>query len=134
MHFRQAAGVTGIAVVALALALVTVSAQAPTVKRTVLQQVDISVPGREAVTAKAEIPPTGSTGKHTHFGEEIGYLAEGTLTLEVDGVPVRTVKAGEAFNIPAGKVHNAINGGAGSAVAVVTYVVEKGKPLTTPVP
>lgn len=134
MHFRQAAGVTGISAAVLALALVTVSAQAPTVKRTVLQKVDISAPGREAVTAKAEIPPTGSTGKHTHFGEEIGYLAEGTLTLEVEGVPARTVNAGEAFNIPAGKVHNATNNAAGSAVAVVTYIVEKGKPLTTPVP
>ena len=56
------------------------------------------------------------------------------MTLEVEGIPARTVKAGEAFNIPAGKVHNAINSAAGSAVAVVTYIVEKGKPLTTPVP
>jgi len=118
----------------LALALVSLSAQAPTVKRTLLQQVDISAPGREAVTAKAEIPSNGATGRHTHFGEEIGYVAEGTLMLDVDGVPSRTVKAGEAFAIPAGKVHNAMNHGTGTVTAIVTYIVEKGKPLTTPVP
>lgn len=116
------------------LAAVVVMAQAPTVKRTMLQQVDLSMPGREAVTAKAEIPTHGSTGKHTHFGEEIGYLAEGEIMLEIEGMPTRTVKAGEAFNIPAGKIHNAMNHASTSAVAVVTYVVEKGKPLTTPVP
>ncbi len=113
---------------------VSVLAQAPTVKRTVLQQVDVVTPGREAVTAKAEIPPNGSTGKHTHFGDEIGYVAEGTLMLDVDGLPSKTFTAGQAFHIPAGKVHNAMNHGTGAVTAVVTYVVEKGKPLTTPVP
>jgi len=121
--------------VAVVLGLtISVVAQAPTVKRVVLQQVDISVPGRQAVTAKAEIPPMGTTGRHTHFGEEIGYLAEGSLMLEVEGVPAKTIKAGEAFIIPAGKVHNATNHGAGTAVAVVTYIVDKDKPITTPVP
>ncbi len=113
---------------------VSVMAQAPTVKRTVLQQVDVATPGREAVTAKAEIPPTGSTGKHTHFGDEIGYVAEGTMMLEVEGQPAKMIPAGQAFHIPAGKVHSAMNHGAGNLTAVVTYVVEKGKPLTTPVP
>ncbi len=134
MHVRQPAGVTGMCAAALALTLVTVSAQAPTVKRTVLQQVDVATPGREAVTAKAEIPPTGSTGKHTHFGDEVGYVADGMLMLEVEGQPAKMISAGQAFHIPAGKVHNALNHGTGTVTAVVTYIVEKGKPLTTPVP
>lgn len=113
---------------------VSVMAQAPTVKRTVLQQVDVATPGREAVTGKAEIPPTGSTGKHTHFGDEVGYVADGTLMLEVEGQPAKTIQAGQAFHIPAGKVHNAMNHGTGNVTAIVTYIVEKGKPLTTPVP
>ncbi len=133
MHVRQAAGVAGISAAVLALSFVTVCAQAPTVKRTVLQQVDVVTPGREAVTAKAEIPPTGSTGKHTHFGDEVGYVAEGTLMLEIEGQPAKMISAGQAFHIPAGKVHNAMNHGTGNVTAVVTYVVEKGKPLTPPV-
>ena len=112
------------------------AAQAPpAVKRTVLQQGDLSVAGREVVQALAELPaPKGTTGRHTHPGEEVSYVMEGTLTLEVDGAPARTLKAGDAFLIPAGKIHNATNPGAGSAKVLATYVVEKGKPLTTPVP
>ena len=113
---------------------VSVLAQAPTVKRTVLQQVDVATPGREAVTGKAGIPPTGATGKHTHFGDEVGYVAEGSLMLEIEGMPAKTIAAGQAFHIPAGKVHNAMNHGTGNVTAIVTYIVEKGKPLTTPVP
>lgn len=101
--------------------------------RTMLQQVDISVTGREVVTARAEFTaPGASVGRHTHFGEEVGYVIEGTLSVEIDGA-TKTVKAGEAFIIPNGKPHNATNAGAGKAVIVATYIVEKGKPLATPV-
>lgn len=107
-------------------------AQQPGFTRTVLQQVDLSIPGREAITARAEFQPGGSVGRHTHFGEEIGYVAGGAVTVEIDGV-TRVVKAGEAFIIPAGRPHNATNAGPGTASLVITYVVEKGKPLATPV-
>jgi len=84
-----------------------VVAQQSGFSRTVLQQVDLSVAGREAVTARAEFATPGATvGRHTHFGEEIGYVIEGTLTVEINGVS-KAVKAGEAFAIPAGAPHNA---------------------------
>ena len=68
--------------------------------------------------------------RHTHPGEEIGYVLEGTLTLMVDGKPPLTVKQGESFFVPAGTIHD---GKAEGAVKVLaTYVVEKGKPLATP--
>jgi len=119
--------------VLMAGAVAGVAAQQAGFSRTLLQQVDISVPGREAVTARAEFTAVGvSVGRHTHFGEEIGYVQEGTLSVEIDGV-TSTVKAGEAFIIPNGKPHNATNVGPGKASIVVTYVVEKGKPLATPV-
>jgi quercetin dioxygenase-like cupin family protein len=102
------------------------------VKRTVLQQVDISVPGREAVTALAEIQPGASIGRHTHPGEEIGYVLEGTVRLEQEGAQPLTLSAGKAFAVPAGKVHDATNSGQGLVRILVTYVVEKGKPLATP--
>jgi quercetin dioxygenase-like cupin family protein len=108
-----------------------VFAQAPTFKRTVLQTVETSIAGREAVTAKAELPAGVSSGRHTHPGEEIGYVLEGTVSVEIEG-QTRTVKAGEAFAIPAGKVHSATNTGTAQATIVSTYIVEKGKPLATP--
>lgn len=106
-------------------------AQAPAFKRTVLQQVDLSIAGREAVTAKAEIPAGLAAGRHTHPGEEIGYVLEGSVEIELEGA-TRTLKAGEAFAIPAGKPHNATNLSAGPVTIVSTYIIEKGKPLTTP--
>ena len=107
-------------------------AQQPTFKRTVLQQADISVSGREAVTAVAEFQPGAVAGRHTHPGEEIGYVLDGQLLLEQDGKPAVTLKAGQTFLIPPGTVHNATNTGSAMARVLATYLVEKGKPLATP--
>ena len=84
--------------------------------------------------ARAEFPIGGTTGRHTHPGEEISYVLEGTLRMEVAGQPPRSLKAGDVFMIPAGTVHNATNTGSGTATVIATYVVEKGKPVTTPAP
>jgi quercetin dioxygenase-like cupin family protein len=111
-----------------------VIAQVPPFKRTVLQQADISVPGHEVVSAVAEFQPGASPGRHTHFGEEIGYVLEGTVSLEQQGKPTVTLGAGQSFLIPAGTIHNATNNGAGVARLLATYIVEKGKPLATPAP
>jgi quercetin dioxygenase-like cupin family protein len=108
-----------------------VIAQQPAFKRTVLQTVELSIAGRDAVTAKAELPAGIAAGRHTHPGEEIGYVLEGTVAIEIEGVS-KTLKAGEAFAIPAGKVHNATNMGSAQVTIVSTYIVEKGKPLATP--
>ena len=131
MTIRKLAGVTGFTAAALALALVTLAAQAPSIERIVLQRGDLAAPGREGVMAKGIFPAGGTTGRHTHPGEEITYVLEGTIVLEVEGAPTRTLKAGDFFMVPAEKVHNATSQGAATVVA--TYVVEKGKPLTTPV-
>jgi quercetin dioxygenase-like cupin family protein len=121
-------------VATLALAgIVCVGAQAPAFKRTVLQQGDLSVPGREAVTAVAEFQPGASPGRHTHPGEEVGYVIEGRVNLEQEGKPAVTLNAGQTFLIPAGTIHNATNTGSGTARILATYIVEKGKPLTTPI-
>jgi quercetin dioxygenase-like cupin family protein len=110
------------------------AAQQPGFKRTVLQQGNLSVSGREVVTAVAEFQPGATVGRHTHPGEESGYVLEGTIVLEQEGKPNVTLSAGQAFLIPSGTVHNAINNGASQARVLATYIVEKGKPLATPVP
>ena len=125
-------GSVTLAAFALAGTIVGISAQQPTFKRTVLQQADISAPGREAVTAVVEFQPGGSPGRHTHPGEEIGYVLDGTFLLEQAGKPAVTINAGQAFLIPAGTIHNATNTGSGTARILANYIVEKGKPLATP--
>jgi len=121
------------------LALVTVfvvvggvSAQQPGFSRTVIQRGDLSMPGREVVSAIAEFQPGATVGRHTHPGEEAGYVLEGTLLLELEGKPPVTLKAGETFFAPSGTVHNATNKGSSRARVLATYIVEKGKPLATP--
>jgi quercetin dioxygenase-like cupin family protein len=115
-----------------ALAAVASSQPSAGFKRTILQQMDISVPGREAVTGIAEAAPGASAGRHTHPGEEVGYVLEGTLLVEIEGKPAMTLNAGQTFLIPNGAVHNATNTGTGPARVLATYIVEKGKPLATP--
>jgi quercetin dioxygenase-like cupin family protein len=123
-----------IAAVAGTLGMQHSSAQAPAgFKRVELQKHDLSTPGREALLARAEFQPGAVVPKHTHPGEEVGYVLEGELTIEVDGKPTVTLKAGESYFIPAGTVHAGKNTGKGTSAVVSTYIVEKGKPLATPV-
>jgi len=109
----------------------SVRAQQPGFKRVELQRHDIGTPGREVVQVRAEFDTGASIGKHTHPGEEFGYLLEGTLELEIAGKPNATLKAGDAFFVPPETVHAARNVGKGPAKVLATYVVEKGKPLAT---
>jgi len=119
--------------VALAVAAGIAVAQQPGFTRKLLQdQENITVQGRHVVQALAEFIPGGAAGKHTHPGEEFGYVVEGRLELMIDGQPPRMVKAGESFYVPAGLVHDGKNVGSGAAKVLATYVVEKGKPVASP--
>ena len=109
------------------------NAQQPGFKRVEVQRHDLSTPGREVVQVRAEFEPGASVGKHTHPGEEIAYMLEGTLEIEMAGKPNATVKAGETFFVPPETVHAARNVGKGPAKVLATYVIEKGKPVATPV-
>ena len=121
---------------ATAAALVAIvalgAAQQPQFKRTELQRGDLSTQGREVVQAIAEIPGGVAAGRHTHPGEEVGYVLEGTVILEIDGKPAATLGAGQSFIVPANRIHNATNKGSAMAKVLATYIVEKGKPLATP--
>jgi quercetin dioxygenase-like cupin family protein len=103
------------------------------VKRTDLQTHDLSIPGRQVVQQMVELQPGILVSKHTHPGEEVTVVLEGELRLEVAGKPVATLKAGEAFTVPSGAVHSAASMGRVPVKLLVTYVVEKGKPLRTAV-
>jgi quercetin dioxygenase-like cupin family protein len=107
-------------------------AQASGIKREVLKKADVSVPNHEAVVARVEVAPGILAGRHTHPGDEISYVLEGEGEVLIDGEPPLKIKAGDAFIIPAGKIHDAKNTGTGPFRLVGTYVVEKGKPLATP--
>ena len=104
------------------------------IQRTIVHKEDVTIPGREAVIARVELAPQARAGRHTHPGEEISYVVEGEAEILVEGKPVRKVKTGDGFVIPAGAKHDAHNVGSTPLKLVGVYVVEKGKPLATPAP
>lgn len=110
-----------------------VNAQQPSIERKVLLQQDVAVPGYQNVLVEVTIPAGGREGRHTHPGTAIVHLLEGALTLDHDGRPSTTYKAGETLFIDAGKVHEGINNGKTAVRAIASFVVEKGKPLATQV-
>src|SRR5258707_13441898 len=95
----------GLTVVAIAGAGVAI-AQQTGIKRTPLQKLDFPA-GYNTVTAIAEVPAGAAAGRHTHPGAETGYVLEGELELLIDGKPPLKLKAGEAYQIPEGAVHDA---------------------------
>jgi quercetin dioxygenase-like cupin family protein len=129
--WMKIARIVGVAllIVASGLALHAGRMQQPGFRRTELQRHDLSSPGREMVQMRVEFDPGGTTPKHTHPGEEIIYVTDGTIEYQIEGQAPVTVKAGEVFFIPAETVHTAKNAGTVNAAEISTYVVEKGKPL-----
>ena len=99
--------------------------------RTDLQRHDLSAPGREVVQVRVGFEPGYASPRHTHPGEEIVYVLEGTLQYQIGDNPPVTVKPGDVLFVPAGAVHAARNVGSGPGAELATYIVEKGKPLIT---
>jgi quercetin dioxygenase-like cupin family protein len=111
------------------LTLQTANSQQAGVKRTPLVQHDLSAPGREVLQVRVDLDPGVTFPAHSHPGEEIAYVVEGTLEYQLEGRPPVTLKAGQTLFIPAGAVHSAKNVGNDNAAELATYIVEKGKPL-----
>jgi quercetin dioxygenase-like cupin family protein len=115
-----------------ALALHLASAQQPGVKRTELQRHDLSASGREVIQVRVAVDPGVALPMHSHHGEEMVYVLEGTWEFQLEGRGVQTLKAGGVAFVPTGVKHWAKNVGSGTGSVLATYVVEKGKPLVIP--
>jgi quercetin dioxygenase-like cupin family protein len=128
------AAIAALAVFAVTGLQTSAAQQTVSVKRNVLMKQDMTVPGREAVMALVELPPGSAEGRHTHPAEVYVFVQEGTITLEDEGKPTVTLKAGDYFYIAPGKVHQVLNASSATARLAAVFLTEKGKPLTTPAP
>ncbi len=128
-------GFAGLALAGLlALSAIPASgAQGPEPVRKVLLQHDLPVPGWAETLVMVEIPVGAREGRHTHPGLAMVYVTEGAITLDYEGQPTKTYKAGEVFYVETGKVHEGINRGNVPARAIATFVTPKGQPMTTQV-
>ena len=100
--------------------------------RTELQRHDLSTPGREMVQARVGLAPGAEAARHSHPGEEIVYVLQGSLEYRLEGSSPVTLGVGEVLFVPAGVAHSVRNVGRDNAVELATYIVEKGKPLLVP--
>jgi quercetin dioxygenase-like cupin family protein len=131
MKTVAAAGIT--ILVALFAVRPLAQAQAGHQRKILLQQ-DLAIPGHQILLVAVTLAVDGREGRHTHSGTLVGHVLEGELTFEVEGQPTRKIKAGESVLVEPGHVHEGINRGSVPIKALVVFIVEKGKPLTTQVP
>ena len=110
------------------------NAQMPAgIKRTILSKTEMPDGKYVALLAEVEIDAGVAVPRHTHPGVESAYCLDGSAQLSIKGQPDRMVKAGDSFQVPTETPHNAKVGDKPFKL-VVTYTVEKDKPLATVVP
>ena len=102
------------------------------VTRKILSQTDGPVPGYVTVLVEATIEPGVTVGRHTHPGIESAYVLDGGFELPIQGQQTVTLKAGDGFQIPPETPHAGGKPGNAKSRVLITYVVEKGKPLASP--
>ena len=76
--------------------------------------------------------PGAGSSPNSHPGLETGYILEGEVVISIAGEPDLTMKAGDSYTITAGSVHSVRTVGDKPSKIIATYVVERGKPLSTP--
>ncbi|MBB3353116.1 cupin [Rhizobium sp. L9] len=119
-------------VLALALGGAAAAHAEQPIERTDLIKNDIDVPGHEVVQVRVDIAPGVLAPNHSHPGEEVAFVLEGTLEYKLEGREPVTLKAGQSLFIPSGVVHSAKNVGSGKASELATYIVRKGEALVVP--
>jgi quercetin dioxygenase-like cupin family protein len=107
------------------------NAQQPPIKRTeVLRSNMAGMPGQEAHMWVADIAPGAATGLHRHPTARFVYVISGAVTLEMQGQPPRTFKAGEGFQEMPGDAHNFRDASANEPARALGFqVAGKGEPL-----
>jgi quercetin dioxygenase-like cupin family protein len=102
------------------------------VTRKILSQTDGPTPGYVTILVEATIDAGAKVARHTHPGIESAYVLEGGFELPIQGQQTRTIKTGDAFQIPPETPHAGGKPGDAKSRILITYVVEKGKPLASP--
>src|SRR3954466_5899380 len=102
------------------------------VTRKLLSKTDGPAAGYETLLVEAEIEAGVAVGRHTHPGVESAYVLEGGFELPIQGHETRMLKPGDAVQIPPNTPHAGGKAGTAKSRLLITYVVEKGKPLASP--
>jgi quercetin dioxygenase-like cupin family protein len=115
-----------------AAAQTTAPAATAGVTRKILSQTDGPTPGYVTLLVEATIDAGTVVARHTHPGIESSFVMEGGFELPVQGQPTRMLKAGDAFQIPPETPHAGGKAGDAKSRILITYIVDKSKPLASP--
>ena len=105
------------------------------IRRTSLMQTELEgVSGKVADVFLIEFAPEAATGKHSHPGNEIAYILEGTAAVLAGGnVTAITQKRGSVIHLAPNLVHDVKNPSKTEPLkAIVFALYDKGKPTTIP--
>jgi quercetin dioxygenase-like cupin family protein len=101
-------------------------------QRIELEKVELPGTQYNVVLVLADIPAGFTVDRHTHPGVEAGYVLQGDGDFIVEGQPDRHLKTGDHFKI-GGPTPHIFRAGPATKI-LVTYVVDKTKPLASPAP
>ncbi|MDX1487060.1 MAG: cupin domain-containing protein [Acidiferrobacterales bacterium] len=88
------------------------------------------VKGKTVIIKHFEAPPGFVGGKHFHPGPVFVYVLEGEITIDTDGMGRQTIKPGQLYQEPIGKVMQGRNLSTTDAAKFVVFQVgDEGKPM-----
>lgn len=99
---------------------------APLAKRT-LDRVDVR---------EIRFAPAQQTGRHKHPCPVVGYIAEGTAVVQIEGQPAQELPAGSAFYEPADTIIARFDNASSSApmTFIAHYLLDGNQPLIEMLP
>ncbi len=114
------------------MTMTTVAAFALAAALNLATDVDMNGPPQTVVFVERDFAPGQSSGLHIHHGVEMNVVVEGEVKVTLQGQAPRIMHAGDSITIPRETPHEAVNTGTGPAKVIVTYVVDKGRPIREP--
>jgi quercetin dioxygenase-like cupin family protein len=112
------------------------AATAPAITRTQLLDAPLKgLDGYDGVMYITDIPAGMAAPRHSHPGYEFNYILKGSVSFQVDGQKVMTLKAGQGMYNARGNVHKVWNPSKTEPAQLVAVLIkEAGKPLAIPAP
>ena len=108
-------------------------AQTPSVTSKILLQTPLGDDPTKVIEMRlVEFPPGSELIRHTHPGDELAFVLQGTLEILAEGREPRRVSTGDTFHNPRGFIHGARNAGDTPVRLAITFIVDKGKPVVQP--
>src|SRR5580704_11635190 len=111
----------------------TTPAQSPTSAAAVKQLMTkelAGVTGKEVLMSTVTYPPGGSSPPHRHDAQVFVYVLQGELTMQVQGSPAVTLRAGQTFYESPDDIHQVSANASKTAPAkfLVVSIKDKAKP------